>query len=90
MQHPFPTADLFTDFQAKWMIETVGNASLRFHDWMNRMEMSRIRDYFFRLLLLLVPRLVERALRAFDRESFYRKIFVLNRRLEQGAPARCP
>jgi hypothetical protein len=90
MQHPFPTADLFTDFQDEWMIEGLGNESLRFHDWLNRMEMSQIADYFFELLLLLVPRLVERALRAFDREPFYRRIFVLTPQVEQGAPPRCP
>ena len=90
MQHPFPTGDLFTDFQDEWRIEGLGNESLRFHAWMNRMEMSRLRDYFFRLLLLLVPRLVERALRAFDREPFYRKIFVLTPQPDQGVPTRCP
>lgn len=62
------------------MIESVGNESLRFHDWTNRMEMSCLRDYFFRLLLVLVPGLVERALRAFGRGPFYRRIFVLTPR----------
>jgi hypothetical protein len=90
MQHPFPTADLFTDFQDEWTIEGLGNESLRFHDWMNRAEMSRIGNYFFRLLLALVPRLVERTLRAFDREPFYRRIFVLTPQVDQGAPPRCP
>jgi hypothetical protein len=89
-QHLFPSADLFTEFQDKWMIESVGNESLRFHDWTNRMEMSRIRYYFFRLLLVLVPGLFERALRAFGREPFYRRIFVLTPRPDQGAPPGCP
>jgi len=39
---------------------------------------------------LLVPRLVERALRALDREPFYRRIFVLTPRPDQGGPPRCP
>ena len=90
MLHPFPSADLFMDFRDKWLIEDVGNESLRFHDRVNRMEMSRIRNYFFRLLLALVPRLVERAPRAFDREPFYRRIFVLSPRPDQGAAPRCP
>jgi hypothetical protein len=90
MQYPFPTADLFADFQDKWMIESVGNENLRFHDWMNRMEMSRVWNRLFRLLVALVPRLVERVLQTFDREPFYRRIFVLSPQPDQGAPPECP
>ena len=89
MQHPFPTGDLFADFQDEWMIESFGNESLRFHDWMNRMEMYRIWLHFHRLLLKLVPRLVERVLRAFDHEPFYRRIFVLTPQVDQGAQPKC-
>jgi hypothetical protein len=90
MQHPFPAADSFAEFQDEWKVESIGNESLRFHDWMNRMEMSRAWSRVFGLLLALVPRLVERVLQRFDREPFYRRIFVLTPQPGRGVPPRCP
>jgi hypothetical protein len=54
------------------------------------MEMSRIWSRVFSLLLALVPHLVERVLQTFDREPFYRRIFVLTPQPSRGVPPRCP
>ena len=89
MQHPFPTAGVFSDFQDEWRIECFGNESLRFHDWVNRREISPVWARLLGLPVKLAPRLVERVLQTFDREPFYRKIFVLTPQVDAGAPAKC-
>jgi len=89
MQHPFPTADVFSDFRHDWLIESFGNESLRFHDWVNRREISPVWARVLALPAKLAPRLVERVLQTFDREPFYRKIFVLTAQVDAGAPGKC-
>jgi len=57
---------------------------LPFHSWMMRMEMFRLCNHSFRLMLRIVPGLMERLLKRADREPSYRKIFVLTRESEQA------
>jgi SAM-dependent methyltransferase len=79
MLHPFPDEDIFAGLTAGWKRNIIPNESLKFHYWMMRKEMIRLWDYFFRLMLLIMPGVVERLLRRADREPSYRKIFVLTR-----------
>ncbi len=80
MLHPFPTEALFEDVQPEWIVSSFGNESLDFHYWVMRREMRRYWTYGFTVLLVLMPRLVERALRRADREPFYRRIVVVQQR----------
>ena len=89
MRHPFPDEKVFEGFRDGWKVESFGNENLRFHDWMNRREISSTGNRFFRILLKLTPHSVERPLRVFDREPFYRRIFVVTRQAEQGATVEC-
>lgn len=77
MLHPFPEDNLLADLPSKWKRKVIPNENLRFHRWMMEAEMSRLWNYFFRLLLWIVPGFVERLLQRADREPSYRKIFVL-------------
>lgn len=77
MVHPFPGEDLFKDLPVGWKKRIIPNESLRFHYWMMRAEMSRLKNYVLRLILKIAPRMVERSLQRADREPAYRKIFVL-------------
>jgi hypothetical protein len=79
MLHPFPDEGLLVELPAAWKRKVIPNESLPFHDWMMRAEMFRPLDYSFRLLLLVMPGVVERVLRRVNREPSYRKIFVLTR-----------
>lgn len=79
MLHPFPDEDIFLGLAAGWKRDIIPNESLQFHYWMMRKEMFRLWDYFFRLMLLIMPGIVERLLRQANREPSYRKIFVLTR-----------
>jgi hypothetical protein len=79
MLHAFPDEELFTDLPLGWKQQIFPNESLRFHLWMMRTEMFRPWDFALRLLLRIMPGVVERALRRADREPSYRKIFVLER-----------
>lgn len=79
MLHPFPDEELLVELPAAWKGKVIPNESLPFHYWMMRTEMFRLCDYSFRLLLLVMPRVVERCLQRVNREPSYRKIFVLTR-----------
>lgn len=81
MLHAFPDEELFADLPQGWKQQIFPNESLRFHLWMMRTEMFRPWDFALRLLLRILPGVVERALRRADREPSYRKIFVLEREL---------
>jgi len=84
MRYPFPGEDLFNGFQQEWSVESFGNENLRFHDWVNQKELSGLWNRVFRIGLRFAPRLVETWLKTFDREPFYRRIFVLVRHPNQG------
>jgi hypothetical protein len=84
MRYPFPEEDLFNRFQQEWSVECFGNEHLRFHDWVNRRELSGLWNRFFQACLQFAPKLIETCLKALDREPFYRKIFVLARHPDQG------
>jgi O-antigen/teichoic acid export membrane protein len=85
MQWPFPDEDAFNGVTDQWGIEGFSNERVRFHYWMMRAEMHRFGVRLFQLLLGIVPRLVELALRAADGEPSYRKIFVLTRKLGRSS-----
>lgn len=79
MLHAFPDESLFANLPSGWKKQVIPNESLQFHLWMMKKEMFRPWNYCFRLLLRLVPGLLERFLSRADREPSYRKIFVLRR-----------
>jgi hypothetical protein len=76
---PFPTKQLFDEIQSEWLVSSFENENAVFHNWVMRQEMHRPGLYGFRVLLALVPRLMERLLRYADREPFYRQIVVVKR-----------
>jgi len=76
---PFPTKELFEELQKDWTVTSFDNENAGFHNWVMRREMRRVGIYFFRILLAVVPRLMESLLRRADREPFYRKIVVVKR-----------
>lgn len=76
---PFPTKDLFEGWQREWTVTSFDNENAGFHNWVMRREMRRVGVYFFRILLAVVPRLMESLLKRADREPFYRKIVVVQR-----------
>ncbi len=84
MLHPFPDEALLTELPAAWKSRVIPNESLQFHYWMMRTEMFRLWDYFFRLVLRIMPGFVERFLQRANREPSYRKIFVLTRDSESA------
>jgi predicted SAM-dependent methyltransferase len=77
---PFPTEDLFEELQHEWTVSSFDNENVVFHNWVMRQEMHRPGIYCFRILLAVLPRLMEYALRRADREPYYRKIVVVQRR----------
>jgi SAM-dependent methyltransferase len=83
MLHPFPDEQLWASLPPGWKSKAIPNESLPFHSWMMRMEMFRLCNHFFRLMLRVVPGLMERWLQRADREPSYRKIFVLTRESEE-------
>jgi hypothetical protein len=80
MQFPFPEPELFDPWGDEWLVKSFGNENLRFHEWMNHRELSSRWDQVFRSLLERAPGLVELALRLADREPFYRRVFVVERK----------
>jgi hypothetical protein len=76
---PFPTKDLFEEWNSEWKITSFDNENAGFHNWVMRRERRRVGVYFFRVLLAVLPRLMESLLRRADREPFYRKIVVVQR-----------
>ena len=76
---PFPTKQLFEGLQNEWLVSSFENENAVFHNWVMRQEMHRLGLYGFRVLLALLPRLMERLLRYADREPFYRQIVVVKR-----------
>jgi hypothetical protein len=79
MLHPFPDEKLFEVLPEGWKMQILANENLRFHYWMMRTEMSRVKNYVLRSVLKVAPLLVEVMLKRADREPAYRKIFVLRR-----------
>ena len=79
MLYPFPQENLFLELPSGWSMKVILNESLGFHYWMMRTEMFRLLDYMFRFGLSIMPRIIEAVLRRMDRETSYRKIFVLQR-----------
>jgi hypothetical protein len=84
MVHPFPDENLFEALPVGWKKRVIPNESLRFHYWMMRAEMSRVKNFILRATLKLAPRLVEISLQHADGEPAYRKIFVLTRMPESA------
>jgi predicted SAM-dependent methyltransferase len=84
MLYPFPERDLFQGFGDGWRVENFGNEHLRFHDWVNRSEMSSTWSLVFRAVLRFTPHLIEAALRWADRPPYYRMIVVVTRRTPHG------
>jgi len=84
MHYPFPEQDLFRGLGEAWKVESFGNEHLRFHDWVNRKEMSYRWCRVFRACLRFTPRLLEAALRWADRAPFYRVIVVVTRHASRG------
>lgn len=82
MLHPFPDESLFEEIPEGWSREVFPNESLEFHYWMMRKEMFRPWDYLFRIMLRIMPGLMERLLQRVNREPSYRKIFVLTREVK--------
>ncbi len=76
---PFPTERLFDELQHEWKVNSFDNENVIFHNWTMRQEMYRSGFYFFRALLTVLPRLMERLLQRTDREPYYRKIVVVQR-----------
>ena len=79
MLHTFPDENLCGELPEGWKRMVIPNESLPFHYGMMKTEMFRPWDYSFRLALWVVPGVVERVLRRFDREPSYREIFILTR-----------
>jgi hypothetical protein len=86
--YPFPERALFNDLGGAWLVETLGNDHLGFHDWVNKRELSRYWRALFAILLSCVPGLLEFLLKFADREPFYRMIFVVTRKSSEGIEAR--
>jgi len=80
MLNPFPTEDLFDNLRQEWIVSSFGNENVDFHYWLMRREMYRVWNYVFRVLLVVLPRLIEVFLRRADCRPFYRKIVVIQRR----------
>ena len=76
---PFPAEDLFVELQKEWKVTSFDNENVAFHNWVMRQEMHRVGIYFFRVLLAVLPRLMEYLLQHADREPYYRKIVVIQR-----------
>lgn len=77
---PFPTKDLFGELHHEWTVSSFDNENVVFHNWVMRQEMHRLGVYCFRILLAMAPRLMEYLLQRADREPYYRKIVVVQRR----------
>jgi SAM-dependent methyltransferase len=86
IRHGFPAEDIFEDLKSGWSVTSFGNENLEFHFWVMTREMSRAWDYGFRRLLSALPRMVEKVIRRADREPFYRKIVVIERRSNSELP----
>jgi hypothetical protein len=83
MRHqPFPTENLFDELRDKWAVTSLDNENVVFHNWVMRREMRRLEAFCFRVLLALVPAVIEYLLRYADREPYYRKIVVVQRLAE--------
>lgn len=79
MGYPFPDEKLLAELPGEWMKKVIPNEGLGFHSWAMRAEMSRLWSFYFRWMLRISPRFVERVLEFTDRDPSYRKIFVLTR-----------
>jgi len=89
MLYPFPDRTLFDGLTAEWSVECLGNENLRFHEWVNRREMSRIAKGLLGILLTVAPRPVEALLRLADRSPYYRLIVVVTRKAPVGGEPAC-
>jgi hypothetical protein len=76
---PYPTESLFEVLRQDWRVSSFGNENVVFHNWVMRQEMHRIATFSFRILLAVLPRVMEVLLRRADREPYYRKIVVIQR-----------
>jgi len=76
---PFPAEEIFDEFKLEWTISSFDNENAAFHNWVMQQEMRRLGSLTFRILLAVMPRLVESLLRHADREPYYRKIVVVQR-----------
>ena len=80
MLHPYPDGSLFEGLSPNWSIESFQNENLRFHEWVNRHELSKIVKGLFWVALTLAPKLVASLLRLADRPPYYRLIVVATKR----------
>lgn len=76
---PYPTERLFEELQPAWKVRSFDNENVIFHNWTMRKEMYRLGVYFFKALLMTLPRLMERLLQRADRGPYYRKIVIVQR-----------
>jgi SAM-dependent methyltransferase len=76
---PLPTAKLFEQLPPGWSVSCIDNENVAFHNWVMETEMYRLFIHAYRILLKLVPGLMETLLRRADRAPYYRKIFVVQR-----------
>jgi|ERR1700686_1877888 SAM-dependent methyltransferase len=76
---PFPTQELFDGLRHEWIVSSFDNENVVFHNWVMRQEMHRSAIFIFRVLLALVPSVIENLLRHADCKPYYRKIVVLQR-----------
>ena len=79
MLYPFPDDSLFKDLDHGWVVRSIGNDNLRFHNWIVRRTMQPRWERIFQIVERAVPRCLERVLRLADYGPCYRKIFSLTR-----------
>jgi SAM-dependent methyltransferase len=87
IQHGFPGEDLFDGLKSDSSVTSFGNENVQFHRWVMTREMSGPWGRGFRILLSAVPRMAERVLLRADRQPFYRKIVVIQRRSNSNSLA---
>jgi len=86
IRHGFPNEDLFEELRKSWSVTSFGNENLEFHLWVMTREMSRAWVFGFRRLLSALPQMAEKVIRRADREPFYRRIVVIERRPNSELP----
>ena len=86
IRYGFPNEDLFEELRKRWSVTSFGNENLEFHLWVMTREMSRAWVFGFRRLLSALPQMTEKVIRRADREPFYRRIVVIERRPNSELP----
>ena len=79
MAFPFPDETLFEGVGSGWLVRSLGNDNLWFHNWLIRRLSSPYWCNFFATVERKIPHVLEQALRLVDCPPCYRRIFVLTR-----------